>query len=189
MTGGAPTDEGSVGYRRPPAATRFAKGRSGNPRGRPRGKAGQLPYESVLGQIVTVTENGQTKRITAAQGFLLKLMKDALAGDAAAMRDMLTTIEAARSTRADPDRPATRQVIFSFVRPSSVTTALEHLRMGKKLDRFRDTARVLLEPWIIEAALARRGDRPLSVEEQRTVMEATRTPWKVTWPEWWAVPG
>tara|TARA_R110000868_G_scaffold56323_2_gene174346 strand:+ start:4652 stop:5221 length:570 start_codon:yes stop_codon:yes gene_type:complete len=187
MTGGAPTDEGSVGYRRPPAATRFAKGRSGNPRGRPRGKAGQLPYESVLGQTVTVTENGQTKRITAAEAFLLKLMKDALAGDAAAMRDMLTTIEAAKSARPAPDAAAIKQIVFSFVKPGSVAGALQHLRMGKKLCAFTDKARVLLEPWIVEAALVRRGGEPLTVEEQRTVMAATRTPWRVKWPEWWVV--
>jgi hypothetical protein len=186
MSAGSPADEGPVGYRRPPAATRFAKGRSGNPGGRPKGKAGPLPYESVLGQIVTVTENGQTKRITAAEAFLLKLMKDALAGDAAAMRDMLTTIEAAKPSRAAPDATAIKRIVFSVVKPGSVAGALQHLRMGKKLCAFTDKARVLLEPWIVEAALARRGDRPLSVDEQRTVMAATRTPWKVEWPEWWS---
>jgi hypothetical protein len=185
MTDGSSSREAQVGYRRPPAATRFAKGRSGNPKGRPRGKAGPLPYDSVLGQIVTVTENGQTKRITAAEAFLLKLMKDALAGDAAAMRDMLTTIEAAKPSRAGPDAAAIKQVVFSVVKPGSAAGALQHLRMGKKLCAFTDNARVLLEPWIVEAALARRGDEPMTVEEQRTVLEATRTPWKVKWPEWW----
>jgi len=187
MTGGAPKDEGPVGYRRPPAATRFAKGRSGNPQGRPKGKAGQLPHESVLGQIVTVTEGGQTKRVTAAEAFLLKLMKDAFVGDAAAMHDMLTTIEAAKPSRAATETNEITQIVISPTRPGSVTTALEHLRMGKKLCAFTDKARVLLEPWIVEAALARRGDEPMSVEEQRTVMAATRTPWKVKWPEWWMV--
>lgn len=187
MTDGSSSRDARVGYRRPPAATRFAKGRSGNPRGRPRGKAGQLPYDSVLGQIVTVTENGQTKRITAAEAFLLKLMKDALAGDAAAMRDMLTTIEAAKSARPAPDAAAIKQIVFSCVKPGSVAGALQHLRMGKKLCAFTDNAHVLLEPWIVEAALARQGDEPMKVEEQRTVVAAARTPWKVEWPEWWVV--
>jgi hypothetical protein len=187
MSGNSPADEAPVGYRRPPAATRFAKGRSGNPKGRPRGKAKALPYESVLGQIVTVTESGQTKRITAAEAFLLKMMKDALGGDGAAMRDMLTTIEAAKPSRAAPDAAAIKQLVFSVVKPGSVAGALQHLRMGKKLCAFTDRARVLLEPWIVEAALARRGDEPLSVEEQRTVMAATRTPWRVRWPAWWVV--
>jgi hypothetical protein len=56
--------------------------------------------------------------------------------------------------------------------------------MAKKLDPYRETARILLEPWLVQAALARL-DRKLSAAEQRIVVEATRTPHKVRWPEWW----
>lgn len=47
--------------------------------------------------------------------------------------------------------------------------------------------RLMLKPWIVEAALARLGSRHLSVEEQQTVLASTRTPEKVRWPEWWVV--
>ena len=59
--------------------------------------------------------------------------------------------------------------------------------MGRKLDRYRETARMVLEPWLVEAALARLGERRLTLEEQRSVVDATRTPAKVRWPDWWEV--
>ena len=47
--------------------------------------------------------------------------------------------------------------------------------------------RMMLKPWIVEAALARLGTRRLSVEEQRTVWwPDTQAPEKVNWPDWWA---
>ena len=72
-----------------------------------------------------------------------------------------------------------------MVAPGSVTSALEPLRMAKKLDPYRETARIALEPWLVEAALARLP-QPLSPADQRTIVKATRTPDKVSWPEWWS---
>jgi len=57
--------------------------------------------------------------------------------------------------------------------------------MAKKLDPYRETARMALAPWLVEAALARLC-RILSPAEQRTVVAATRMPHKVRWPEWWS---
>ena len=76
-------------------------------------------------------------------------------------------------------------IVLAGVAPGSVTSALEPLRMAKKLDPYRETARMVLEPWLVEAALARLG-RTLSSAEQRTIVDATRTPHKVRWPEWWS---
>src|SRR3954469_25810901 len=75
-----------IGYRNPPLASRFRKGQSGNPKGRPRGRRSDLPYEAVLGQEVTIRENGRERRVTAAEAFLLQLTKRGLDGDTAAAR-------------------------------------------------------------------------------------------------------
>jgi hypothetical protein len=50
--------------------------------------------------------------------------------------------------------------------------------MAKQLDPYRETARMVLEPWLVEAALARL-DRTLSPADLRTIVKATRTPHKV----------
>ena len=64
-----------IGYAKPPRNTRFRKGRSGNPKGRPPGRKKEPPYEAVLGQMVTVREDGIERRVTAAEAFALYLTK------------------------------------------------------------------------------------------------------------------
>src|SRR5712672_3964882 len=95
--GSPPDDDDNDGgrYRRPPA-TRFAKGQSGNPAGRPRGRWREAPYEAVLGQMVTIREDGVQRRVTATEAFLLQHSKRALEGDGAATRTTLAVIEYAK---------------------------------------------------------------------------------------------
>jgi uncharacterized protein DUF5681 len=183
---GPPDDaeDSGVGYRKPPRATRFTKGRSGNPAGRPRGRHREAPYEAVLGQMVTVREDGVERPVTAAEAFLLQLTKRGLEGDGAAARESLTMIEHARE-RQGAGQSRISAIVLVGVAPGSVTSALEPLRMARKLDPYRETARMALEPWLVEAALARL-DRRLSPADQRTIVKATRTPHKVKWPDWWS---
>jgi hypothetical protein len=76
-------------------------------------------------------------------------------------------------------------MVLTAVAPGSLS-ALEPLRMARKLDRYRETARMSLEPWLVEAALARLR-QTLSSADQRIIIKATRTPHKVVWPESWVV--
>ena len=177
-------DESEVGYRSPPKATRFKTGQSGNPAGRPRGRHREAPYEAVLGQMVTIREGETTRRGTAAEAFVLKLTQSGLGGNSAAARDILDVIERAKDQQGGGEPPVTT-ITRLIVDPGSVTLALEPLRMAKKVDSYRETARMELKPWIVEAALARLL-QPLSPADQRIIVKATRTPHKVRWPGWWS---
>lgn len=176
-----------VGYSKPPVSTRFRRGQSGNPHGRSRGRKNELPYEAVLGQMVTIREDGVGRQVTAAEAFILQMTKQGLEGNSNAARKMMDAIKEARAARLKRGYDSQVQITYVIVTPGSVNRALEPLRMAKKLDRYRETARMAVEPWIVEAALARLGDRRLTVDEQQSIVNATRTPRKVRWPDWWEV--
>jgi len=177
-------DNDGGGYGRPPRKTRYAKGQSGYPAGRPRGRHREAPYEAVLGRMVTIREDGVERHVKADEAFLLQHTKRALEGDGAATRTTLAVIEYAKE-RLSTVHGLIRTITRVIVAPGSVTYALMPLRMARKLDPYRETARMVLEPWLVEAALTRL-DRTLSPADQRTIVKATRTPHRVRWPDWWS---
>lgn len=172
-----------VGYGRPPRSTRFKKGRSGNPRGRPRNLRREVPYDAVLGRMVTIRENGLERRVTAAEAFILQLTKRGLEGCSASARASLASIEQARATR-DRSNAASTPIKIE-IQIFGICCVVEELGMAVRINRHsEDNARLLLKPWIVEAALARMKPGQLSPDEQAIVLASTRTPEKVRWPEW-----
>jgi hypothetical protein len=132
--------------------------------------------------MVTIREDGVERRVSAEEAFLLYVLKRGLEGDGAATRATLTAIEIAAKRRTIHWDPIV--ITRIIVNPGSVTLATEHLRMARKLDPYRETARIVLEPWLIETALSKLN-RKLNAAEQQTIVKATRTPHKVRWPDWW----
>jgi hypothetical protein len=80
----------AVGYQKPPKATRFQPGQSGNPKGRPKGtrSVGAILQE-VVQQRVTVTENGKTRRLPAMEVAMRRLVNDAMRGEHNAIKLLL----------------------------------------------------------------------------------------------------
>jgi len=70
-----------VGYGKPPKATQFQRGRSGNPKGR-RKKAPDFDRELIRESqtLLIVNENGRRKRISKHGVVLKQLMKHAMTG-------------------------------------------------------------------------------------------------------------
>lgn len=188
-----PSDFEPGGYRRPPSGSRFQKGHSGNPRGRPRGRGNKrAPYDAVLGQKVVIRTNGKEGNVTAAEAFLLQMTQKGLAGDASAARAMLDAMEKAPASIAATKSTDLAVILLQFRSTDRDGRLLElicDLGMARKLDAYRETARVVLDVWMVELALSRLKERRLSSENQAAVWRGCRTPWKVNWPGWWTYRG
>ena len=176
----------SAGYGKPPRSSQFRKGQSGNPKGRPKGKRNsEIPYDHVLGQMVTVREDGRQRRITAAEAFILQLTQKGLAGDSAAARSSLAAIETARAKTEHVHGSTVSKIIIV---PMQIECVLRTLGIAtKKYPMDEKRVRWEINPWAVELALAKLGDRQLTEAEQREIWNCTRMPHKVRWPEWWTV--
>ena len=87
-----------VGYGKPPCETRFQKGQSGNPRGRPCGaKNLKTRVREALKEPVLVTENGRRRKVTKGEAIITQLVNRAANADLRAVKillDLLRDIEA-----------------------------------------------------------------------------------------------
>src|SRR5260370_35396460 len=103
--------------------------------------------------MVKIREGGAERHVTASEAFLLQLRKRALEGDGAAARECLAMIDQARE-RQGASQSQISAIVLVGVAPGGVTSALDPLRMARKLDPYRETARIAPQPWLGQSALA-----------------------------------
>jgi hypothetical protein len=96
----------AVGYGKPPLHTRFQKGQSGNPKGRPRGRKNMSTLLSnALNGSVVVVENGRRKKITKREAIVTQLVNKSAAADLKATQivlAMLRDVDSQADGSADP---------------------------------------------------------------------------------------
>lgn len=87
-------EDQKVGYRRPPVATRFKPGRSGNPSGKRKARPTlSQRLDRILAESVQVTEGGKSKRMSKEEVFLRQLVTRAIGGDRQSARLVLEYLE------------------------------------------------------------------------------------------------
>ena len=100
------TRDYEVGYGKPPLHTRFQKGKSGNPKGRPRGKKNMSTLLSTaLNASIVVVANGRRKKITKREAIVTQLVNKSAAADLKATQivlAMLRELESQDDGSADP---------------------------------------------------------------------------------------
>jgi len=111
--------EYAANYRKPPVHTRFKKGQSGNPRGRP---AKNLPalLAAALNEKVTVTENGKRRQITKREAVIAQLVNKSAAAELRATKmliDMLRDVEkkAEPAPEKNPFAPTDKEVVQGLI--------------------------------------------------------------------------
>jgi hypothetical protein len=107
----------AVGYGKPPQYSQFAKGRSGNPKGRPKGSPNlSTLLAKSLNETVIVNENGHRKTITKLNAVTKQLVNKAAAGDPRATKLLMELMR-----QDENDAPKHQPVIFKI---SEVTSRL-----------------------------------------------------------------
>ncbi|MBX3521585.1 MAG: hypothetical protein KF807_00105 [Xanthobacteraceae bacterium] len=79
-----------VGYGKPPLATRFKKGTSGNPNGRPKGA---LDFDTIVRREarrkIRLREGNKVRSVTRAEAIVMKIIEGALKGDPKAVSNFM----------------------------------------------------------------------------------------------------
>jgi hypothetical protein len=89
-----------VGFGRPPKDSQFKPGRSGNPKGRPKGALNMATVlEQILRQKVVIEDGGKRKTINKLEAAVTQLTNKAAAGDLKALQ-LLTVLVRSAEERA-----------------------------------------------------------------------------------------
>jgi hypothetical protein len=110
----------AVGYGSPPREHQFRPGRSGNPRGRPKGaKSEATILRGLLNRKVDIRDGGTTRKITVLEAILLRFTQEALKGDTKSAAFMLNRHAGMRAEESQPNDDVNdddRNVLEDFVR-------------------------------------------------------------------------
>lgn len=182
----------SKGKNVPPKSTRFRKGESGNPRGRPKKQklATSSAFDVVIDKTLTISQSGVTREVTVEEALQHKTYQAAIAGDRTARREILKMIAKREKAMAEKSpQPATVETKIRRDDPSNADEAMLILGIAQEDARWTEEARpgdrkrLLLEPWAVQAALSRRSARKMTKRELDEARRCSHDDGKLRWPE------
>ena len=125
-------DTEKPGYKRPPKATQFKRGRSGNPKGRPKGtRSLKTDLANLMEKRVRIREDGEQRHVTGQELMLLKLFEKAATGDIKAATQifgMLMKFDATETSQKEPEIVTDNDhvIVADFLRRNTPTKDEDH---------------------------------------------------------------
>jgi hypothetical protein len=113
--------DSAVGYKRPPVATQFKPGQSGNPKGRKKGiRNFKTDVRNELDEVITVHEGGRAMKITKQRALVKALVAAAIKGDMRATTALVSFCTKAFSDKEDDQsiaqpEPEDLEILEEFV--------------------------------------------------------------------------
>lgn len=168
--------------------SRFEKGQSGNPHGRPKQRRPHVSaFDIVFDQTLTVTQGATERELTVDEALQLQTYQAALKGSRMAVRAVLRMIEKREVALAKRNPPAHRGARMEIEHDSDNAEAALRI-LGIAVDGHvppggGEGARTLkLTSWAAQAGISRPGRRSFSDKERGDIARYTLDPDKLRWP-------
>jgi hypothetical protein len=183
--------------------TRFKKGQSGNPKGRPRRtrkpSSASSPLQVILDRSLTVDGPDGPRALTVEEALLQKTLEDALGGQRRARRKIFKMVLEREKARAKAAEKRGVKRSTEYKRPTIehdprnadevlklLGIAIEDARWANVEERYGgplEDERLLIDTWAAQAALSRRrGGEPLSDRDIEEIERCTYRPEDLKWP-------
>ncbi len=166
--------------------TRFKKGQSGNPAGRPRKRRPNVSaFDVVFDKVLTVNQGGKPRELTVDEALQLQTYQAALGGNKMAIRQVLKMIEKREAALVRRNKPAggriTKEQEYSSDNAREALVILGLLEPELSLSDDAEP-RMKVSTWATQAGLSRPGKRKLTRTNVNDIKFFTNEPEELKWP-------
>lgn len=169
--------------------TRFQKGLSGNPAGRPKARRPHVSaFDIIFDKTLTVTLNGTERELTVDEALQMQTYQAALKGSKMAIRAVLKMIEKREVVLAAQNPVKTNPIEVKRRHTSdNARRALEILDIAVPDPTWTsvpaEKRRMKLRRWAAQAGLSRPGRKQLEPKQVEDIKFFTLEPGELRWPK------
>ena len=166
--------------------TRFQKGQSGNPAGRPKKRRPNVSaFDIIFDKVLTVNQGGQERELTVDEALQLQTYQAALKGSKMAIRQVLKMIEKREAALAKRTKPTNKSIPMVHEYGSeNAREAMTILGLLEADPKWGDQTnpRMKVTTWAAQAGLSRPGKRKIKEKDVKNIEFFTTDSDKLKWP-------